>query len=291
MLAISATITGISLGLLLGSLSFAIVLLFKSTGVPNFAQGNIATLGAFIVYMLGRHNSLPMVLEIIIAIVITAVIGSGIYYFVMRPNQRADDLNLAARTLATYLLIYAVINDAWGQGQPFEPKSLFSSGSIDLGGVSIPISSIGILCIAVALAAGSWALFRFTRVGLLLRGMAEQPTIARELGAPIVKLAALAWALAAGVSVIVGVLVGPTSLLSSNMMDLYLMYAFAAAILGGLTSLWGAYVGGLLIGVVVNLSATYGNEALPTVSVFVLLLLVLFIRPVGIFGREVPERL
>jgi branched-chain amino acid transport system permease protein len=289
---LTALISGIGVGLLYGLLAFAIVLLYKSTGVANFAQGNIATLGAFFVWALVVHDfKLPLYAGVAIAFVLTAGIGMLMYFVIMRPREHAGELNLSARTLATYLLIFAVVNDAWGQGQPFTFPSVFSTGSIKPGGVYIPWFTVGILAVAIVLTALFWAFFRYSSLGLLLRGLAENPQIARMLGARTQLLSTVAWAVAAGVSVIVGVLVAPGAELSSGMMDQYLVFAFVGAIIGGITTLPGAYVGGIAVGVISSIASQYGNVSLPSVLVFAALLLVLFVRPYGIFGKPTLERL
>jgi branched-chain amino acid transport system permease protein len=289
---LTALISGIGVGLLYGLLAFAVVLLYKSTGVANFAQGNIATLGAFFVWALVvRDFKLPLYAGIAVAFVLTAIVGMLMYLVIMRPRDRAGELNLAARTLATYLLIFAIINDVWGAGQPFSFPNVFPTGSIKPGGVYIPWATVGILAVAIVLTAFFWAFFRYSSVGLLLRGLAENPQIARMLGARTQLLATVAWAVAAGVSVIVGVLVAPGAELSSGMMDQYLVFAFVGAIIGGITTLPGAYVGGIAVGVISSIATQYGNVSLPSVLVFGVLLLVLFVRPYGIFGKPTLERL
>jgi branched-chain amino acid transport system permease protein len=289
---LTALISGIGVGLLYGLLAFAVVLLYKSTGVANFAQGNIATLGAFFVWALVvRDFKLPLYAGIAVGFVLTAIVGMLMYLVIMRPRDRAGELNLAARTLATYLLIFAIINDVWGAGQPFSFPNVFPTGSIKPGGVYIPWATVGILAVAIVLTAFFWAFFRYSSVGLLLRGLAENPQIARMLGARTQLLATVAWAVAAGVSVIVGVLVAPGAELSSGMMDQYLVFAFVGAIIGGITTLPGAYVGGIAVGVISSIATQYGNVSLPSVLVFGVLLLVLFVRPYGIFGKPTLERL
>jgi branched-chain amino acid transport system permease protein len=289
---LTCLVSGIGVGLLYGLLAFAVVLLYKSTGVANFAQGNLATLGAFFVWVLVVHQyDLPLWAGILLGLVLTAACGAFMYYVIMRPNSGADELNLASRTLACFLLIFAIVNALWGVGQPFPFPKIFPSGSINPGGVFIPLATIGILCVAVVLTVIFWAYFRFSGTGLLLRGMAESPEISRTLGARTQLLSTLAWAIAAGMSLIVGVLVAPDAALSSGMMNEYLIFAFVGAIVGGITTLIGAYVGGIGIGIVANIAAQYGNVSLPPIVVFGVLLLVLFARPNGIFGRAAVERL
>ncbi len=161
-----------------------------------------------------------------------------------------------------------------------------------LGGVAVSWLTIGTILVALILA-GSFAWFFYrTRLGLMFLGVADKPDIAALLGIRTRGLTALAWAIAAVISLVTGVLVAPRTLLSSDMMDFYLLYSFTAAVIGGLTSMWGVFVGGILVGCVDNLVTIYASPDLGTIAVFILLIAVLLLRPSGMFGdRSLVERL
>ncbi|MER7542892.1 branched-chain amino acid ABC transporter permease [Actinomadura sp.] len=283
--------TAIATGLLYGMLGFAIVVLFKMTGVPNFAAGSLATLGAVAVYELAVRHHLNLALAITLGLVGLGVLGTVIYTVVMRYRDDAGVPNLTVRTLGLYLLLFALTDKGLGEGQPFSFPRLFPARALTLGPLRLTVADLGVLAIAFILtAAFAWA-FRFTRAGLLLRGVAADRETARLLGANVRRLEAASWALTAVLAAVVGILAAPTTLVSAGMMDESLLYVFAAVVIGGLTSLGGAFAGGVTVGVVQGFVHYYGNADLSLLAVFGLFLLTLLVRPYGMFGEPTPERL
>jgi branched-chain amino acid transport system permease protein len=287
----SAAISGVAAGFVYGMLAFSIVLLFKASGIPNFTQGNIATFGTFIIYLLAVRAHVPLAAAVALGFLGTAALAVIIYLGAMLPRSDAGTLNLAIRTLAVYLLLFAVMNLFWGQGQPFAFPHFLPSASVSVGGVRVSLVSLVTVVVAVLLGGGFWLFYSRTRPGLLLRGIADRPDVARLLGADIRGLGGLAWLLAGCVAVVVGLLTVPSALLSTDMMDSFLLYAFTAALLGGITSLPGAFVGGVVVGVISNVVSVLRGQEFSIIAIFALLILVLLVRPNGFFGHEVAERL
>lgn len=287
----AAAISGVAVGFVYGMLAFSIVLLFKASGIPNFAQGNIATFGTFIVYLLAARTGLPLPAAIALGFAGTAALGVAIYVGSMLPRGDAGTLNLAIRTLAVYLLLFAVMNLFWGVGQPFAFPRFLPDASVGVAGVSVSLLSMVTVAAAVVLGGAFWLLYNRTATGLLLRGIADRPEVARLLGADTARLSGLAWLLAGLVALVVGLLTVPTALLSSDMMDSFFLYAFTAALLGGMTSLPGAFAGGVVVGVVSNVVTVLRGQEISIVAVFALLIVILLVRPDGLFGHGVVERL
>lgn len=286
-----AAISGVAVGLVYGMLAFSIVLLFKASGIPNFAQGNIATFGTFIVYLLAVRTGLPLAVALALGFVGTAALGVVIYLGGMLPRGDAGTLNLAIRTLAIYLLLFALMNLFWGVGQPFAFPRFLPDASVAVAGVKVSLLSLVTVGVAIVLGAAFWFLYNRTATGLVLRGIADRPDVARLLGANTLRLSGLAWLLAGLVAVVVGLLTVPTALLSSDMMDSFFLYAFTAALLGGMTSLPGAFVGGVVVGVVSNVVAVFKGQEISILAIFALLIAILLVRPDGLFGHGVVERL
>ncbi|TMC06065.1 MAG: branched-chain amino acid ABC transporter permease [Chloroflexi bacterium] len=287
----AAAVSGVAVGFVYGMLAFSIVLLFKASGIPNFAQGNIATFGTFIVYLLAARAGLPLAAAIGLGFAGTAALGVVIYLGGMLPRGDAGTLNLAIRTLAIYLLLFAVMNLFWGVGQPFAFPRFLPAASMTVAGVSVSLLSLVTVAAAVVLGGAFWLLYNRTATGLLLRGIADRPEVARLLGADTARLSGLAWLLAGLVAVVVGLLTVPTALLSSDMMDSFFLYAFTAALLGGMTSLPGAFVGGVVVGVVSNVVTVLRGQEISILAIFALLIVILLVRPDGLFGHGVVERL
>jgi branched-chain amino acid transport system permease protein len=287
----AAVVSGVAAGLVYGMLAFSLVLLFKASGIPNFTQGNMATFGVFVVYLLAIRLRLSLPLAMVAGLLATSALGLVIYLGAIRPRERADTLNLAVRTLAVYLVLFTTMNLFWSSGQPFTFPAFLPGWSVAAGGVRLSALPLVAAVIALLLGAGFWLFYRRTAWGLLMRGVADRPEVARLLGANTRFLSGLAWAMAGGVALVVGLLTVPGALLSTDMMDNFFLYAFTAALLGGLTSLSGAFVGGVAVGVVGSVVAVLKGEEYSIVAVFALLIVTLLVRPNGLFGQEVVERL
>jgi branched-chain amino acid transport system permease protein len=286
----AGVVSGIVIGTVYGALALAVVLLFKATGVANFAQGNLATVSTVVVFVLLTKFGLPLWLAIAIGIAASAALGFAIFSSVLLPNQGAGAINLTTRTLALYMLLFAATDYFLGVGQPFPFPSVFPSNSFALASIQVGWSAFGTLAVSSALALGFWAFFRLTRIGLMMRGMAENRPLAELLGVRTRFMESFAWAIATVVGLLVGIVIAPNALLSAGMTDAFLLYAFTSAILGGLTSLPGAFVGGLVVGIVSNVTAVVYQPQYSLVAVFVVLVLTLLLKPDGLFGHGTVER-
>lgn len=287
-LLIASLISGVAVGLLYGLLAFAIVFLYKTTGVANFSMGNMATFATFVVFhFLGPLGAWAALAGLVAA----ALLGLAVYTLGLRINDNAGTLNAVMRTLAIYLFLAAVMNRFWAEGQPFVFPSLLPRGSFSLGGVTVAWASLAILAVAAVLSLLFALLLTRTGLGVQFLGLAERPDVARLLGVRTRRLAALAWVIAGLVAVVVGVLVAPMALLSSDMMEHFLLFAFTAAIVGGLNSLWGALVGGIVVGCVSNVAIVYLGQDAALIAVFLMLVSVMLVRPDGLFGTAVVHRL
>ena len=286
-----ALISGICFGLVYGILALAIVLLYKATGLANFAVGNMGTFCALGTYLLVSRAGFSLWLASIAGLASGLLLGVFCYFAFIRFNSEAGPLNLTIRTLAIYVALFAVMNEFWAFGQPFVLQSPFPDLSFQVGSVHVSGDYVDILIVSVVFLASFVAFFRYTRTGLLLRGLAERPDVASLIGVNVPLLTAVAWAIAGMAGAACGLLAAPITLLSSGMLILVLPLAFTAAIVGGLTSLSGAMIGGIIVGILNTLVATYGNTELATYAIFVLLVVVLLVRPQGLFGETMRERL
>ncbi|TQM11076.1 branched-chain amino acid ABC transporter permease [Pseudonocardia kunmingensis] len=290
-LLIPAAISGVGLGCLYGLLGFAVVLLFKSTGVPNFAQGALCTLGAFWVFALIGQAGWPVAVAALAALAAAVLFGVVVFLGVMAPRGSAGPLNTTLRTLGLSLLLVAVMEFVWGEGAPYRFPPLITGAGLSSGMLQVSPQTLLATGMAVLVAAALWAFFRFTATGLSLRAVAEDADTARLLGVRTLRLGALSWGLSAALSLLVGVLIAPTAFLSPTMMDSYLLFAFTAVVLGGLTSLPGALLGGVIVGVVSNITAAVMDPELAIVVVFGLLMITLLVRPHGLLGQPQSARL
>jgi len=284
-------VAGLALGLLYGLLGAAAVLLFKATGVVNFAEGRLGTLLVFVIWGLTEAHW-PMALAVTVTLALAVLLGEVIYWVVIRPNLSAGALNITIRTLGLYLLIFALVNDVWGAGQPFSFPGILPQSVWVVLGVRIPTASVAILGISACIIACSAWFFASTSLGLEFRALSERPDVAALLGVNVHRLSGIAWGFSCVISLVVALMiVSIRGDLTSDAMDVYLLYGFAAAIVGGLTSLGGAFWGGLIIGVIDSLASAYTDSTVSGLLIFVAVVAMLLVRPSGLFGRSVSARL
>jgi branched-chain amino acid transport system permease protein len=283
---------GLAQGAIYGSLALALVLIYKATEVINFAQGEMAMFSTYICWSLITHHGLSYWWAFILTILIAFAGGVGIQRIVIRPLERANVLTVVMATIALLVIFNGLAGWIWSPQIEFFP-SPFPTKTWVIDGVHISQQDVGTLGVTIACLVVLWLFFRFTKLGLAMRAGALNPDAARLLGVRTSWLLALGWGFAAVLGAVSGMMVAPSVFLTPNMMQAILIYAFAAAVLGGLESPVGAVVGGLALGVTLNLLGTYVGfigSALQLPVALAVLVCVLIIRPAGIFGRATVRR-
>jgi branched-chain amino acid transport system permease protein len=283
--------SGIREGAIYASLALALVIIYRSTRVINFAQGEMATFTTFVAWSLMNHGlSFWAAFPIVLAIAFTG--GVAVERVLIRPVENAPVVTVVILTLGLALVLNGLTFLIWGGGNR-QFNGPFSTRTIDVGGVPISVQDIGIVVVSLALVALLALFFRFTKLGLALRASALNPESSRLVGIRVGWMLALGWGLAAMLGAVAGMMIAPIVFLDPNMMQTILLYAFAAAVLGGLDSPVGAVVGGLLLGVTITLLGRYVGfvgSALKLPTALLLILLVLLVRPAGLFGRVAVRR-
>jgi branched-chain amino acid transport system permease protein len=284
-------VSGLASGGIYASLALAIVLIYRSTRVVNFAQGEMATFTTFIAWSMTHHGLTKWVafpLTLLIAF------GGGVLLerTLVRPVERGPVLTVVILTVGLLILLNGLSAWIWG-GDTKSFPSVFSTRPIRIGGVAFSIQDLGVIGSTVVAMVVVSLFFRFTKVGLGMRAAAVNPESSSLAGIRVGWMLALGWGLAAALGALSGILIAPSVFLEPNMMQSVLLYAIAAAVLGGLDSPLGAVVGGLALGVLLNLAGTYihfiGGELRLAVGLAVILG-VLLVRPSGLFGREAARR-
>ena len=282
---------GIREGAIYAGLALAIVIIYRSTRVINFAQGEMATFTTFIAWSLMNHGlSFWTAFPIVLAIAFTG--GVAIERIVIRPVENAPVLTIVIITLGLALLLNGLMSVIWG-GASRQFNGPFSTRTIDVGSVPISVQDIGIVVVSVGLVVLLALFFRFTKLGLALRAAAVNPESSRLVGIRVGWMLALGWGIAAVLGAVAGMMIAPVVFLDPNMMQTILLYAFAAAVLGGLDSPLGAVVGGILLGVTITLLGRYVGfigSTLKLPAALMLILVLLLVRPGGLFGRVVVKR-
>ena len=275
----------------------ALVLIFKATTLINFAQGEMGMIGAFFGLQLWLWG-LPMWIAIILAMILSAVMAAVIERTLIRPFDPADHLPLVIITLGLFLVINAIAAIIWR----FDPRSfpnLFGDGNaLSIGGANLGWYTVGTIVTVIVVLLLLQLLLTRTKIGLAFRAVSSNLESSELVGIRVGPTLQFGWALAAGVGTLAAAVfvANPIRQIEPSIMLRVLIFAAAAAALGGLDSLWGAVVGGLAIGFVQSVLVQYLNEwvGFPTTmslaaAVFVLML-VLLVRPAGLFGTNAVER-
>jgi branched-chain amino acid transport system permease protein len=283
--------SGLAAGAIYASLALALVLIYQTTNVVNFAQGEMATFTTYIAWTI-MHRGVPYWPAFVLTLLIAFGGGVAIERVFIRPLEHRAEIVIVIFTIGLLIALNGLTGWIWGpEVKLFD--SPFPNRSIILGDVAISIRDIGTFCVCLGTVVVLWLFFRFTTLGLAMRAVAFNPDASRLMGVRVGWMLALGWGFAAILGAIAGMMAAPSVFLDPDMMLVVLIYGFAAAVLGGIDSPVGAVVGGLLIGVAINLLGAYvdfvGQELrLPTA--LAVLLVVLIVRPTGLFGRVLVRR-
>jgi len=288
------TVIGLASGGVYAILALAIVLIYRATEVINFAQGEMAMISTYIAWQLIQWG-VAFWAAFFATLAISFVGGMLLELVVIRPVERAGVLAVVVVTIGLVFVMQAGAAWIWSSDLKFFP-SAFHASPIRVGGVAFSLQDLGTIGVSIAAVVVLWFFFQFTKTGLAMRAAALRPAAARLVGIRVGWMLALGWGLAAVLGAIAGMMIAPTSVsggLQPTSMDVVLIYAFAAAILGGIENPAGAVVGGLALGVFLALLTSYVDVVTSELRLPVALgalLAVLLIRPNGLFGRAVVRR-
>ena len=288
------TVSGLANGGIYASLAVALVLIYRATEVINFAQGALATFTTYIAWQLIDWG-LSYWPAFICTLAIAFAGGVAVELAAIRPvERRGSPLTVVIASIGLLILVEGAIGRIWGNQVKFMPAP-FPARIYHVGGVAFSLQDLGTIAISIASVFVLWLFFRFTKLGLAMRAAAVRPAAARLVGIRVSWMLSLGWGLAAVLGAVAGMLAAasPSVLLQPSMMDGILIYAFAAAVVGGLESPAGAVIGALAIGVLLNLLGSYVSWITPQLllpAAFVLMLAVLLVKPSGLFGRSRTRR-
>jgi branched-chain amino acid transport system permease protein len=288
---VQVIIDGWATGSLYGALAVAVVLIYRSTGIVNFAQGEMAMFSTFVAWGL-LQAGLPLGLALLGTLVLSFVGGMVIERVIIRPVEGGEVLTLVIVTLGLYILVNSAAGWIWGFGNRAFP-SAFGDGTIDVAGTSISVESVGIVAVLLGVVGVLYAVFQHTKIGLAMRAVSINPDSSRLVGISVGRTLMVGWGIAALVGALAGALIAPRLFLDVNFMGGVLIYSFAAATLGGFDSPFGAVLGGWIIGIAENLAGTYvdfiGSDLKILVPLLTILVVLLF-RPHGLFGSAEVAR-
>jgi len=287
---IDLTLSGISTGAIYSAVALALVLIWRATRIVNFAQGAMLMITTFIASAV-INSSGSYWLGFAVALVSGLLLGAAVERIVVRPVESAPPLNAVILTLGLYTGLIAVAGMIWGN-TPRSFPAAFSLRGYEVGGTRLLFTpnDTFVVLVVLGLAALLGLLFRATPLGLQMRAAAFAPEVARLLGVRVGRMLTVGWALAAVAGALAGVLVAPSVFLGPNSFDPILISGFVAAVIGGLDSPPGAVIGGVSLGLALSYVSGYEGSSLVPLAALVILMLVLMIRPGGIFTATRERR-
>ena len=287
---VNVTLTGLIAGSVYAAFALALVLIWRSTRIVNFAQGSMAAATTFIALALIQAGQSYWV-ALVVALACGFVLGAVVERVVIRPVENGPELNAVIVTLGLFVAIQALIAIVFGSSFESFPAP-FGLRGFEVGGTTVALTpnSVFVLVAVVVTMAALVALFRCTRVGLAMRASAFGQEVARLLGVRVGRMLTLGWGLAAVVGSLSGLLIAGGGLVWPAYMDALIVFGFVAAVLGGLDSPVGAVVGGLSIGLALAYVSAYLDPALVNLAALVILMVVLLVKPGGLFASSTARR-
>ncbi|PYM32269.1 MAG: branched-chain amino acid ABC transporter permease [Candidatus Rokuibacteriota bacterium] len=278
-------VSGLATGSLYALTAIGIVLIFRNTRTINLAQGDFSMIGAFVALVILEHSGGSLVVATLVTIVAVTVLAVVVERLIMRPIEGSDWLTLFTATLGVFYILHGVAGWIWGRDTKSFP-ALFSSAPLSIGGTLISQAHLFNILVAAVVGGILYLFFRFTKPGIAMRAITEDPVAAQLMGIPVRSIVLLTWAVGGVLAAISGILLAPLVYVSTQMMDGVLVKGYVGAVFGGLYSLPGAVIGSLIIGVAENLAGGYLGAQYKVTIAFVLIVLVLALKPRGLFGGK-----
>jgi branched-chain amino acid transport system permease protein len=287
-------INGIIVGMLYGVVAMCFVLIYKSTQVVNFAQGEFLVLGAWVCLTMVLNYEMNFFLAFIFSLIFMSLFGIVLQMVILRPLIGEPIISVIMVTIGLSIFMQSLMNWVFGNDAVTFPQ-VFENTSVQIGGLNVEMAYLMSLVLSILIMGLFFYFFRYTRHGLAMRATAYNQQVAQSLGISIKRTFAMAWAISALVSGVAGVIMGLVGAVS-NSLAIIGIKVFPAVIVGGLDSIVGAVVGGVLIGVLENLAEFVDGQYLHignlfTIAPFYVLIIILMIKPYGFFGTKDIERI
>jgi branched-chain amino acid transport system permease protein len=279
---VHVVVSGLATGSIYSLMALSLVIIYNATRTLNFAQGEMLMVTTFVAWSATRAFSLPLPLTFVVAVLAAVVFGFAVERLIIRRAIGATHWDVLIITVGLSLMLRAGAGLVWSHDE-FAFPSFFSNRPFALGGVRVAPVSLGVIGGALALMLALYALFTHTRLGRAMRAVAQSHRAARLMGISVERVYSTSWVLAAVVGAVAGVLVAPVVFLSSKM-GLIVINGFTAAVIGGFGSMPGAVMGGMLLGVIENLAPLYLPSGIRYSVPFVILVVILMVRPAGLLG-------
>ncbi len=277
------TIAGLETGSLYALAALGLVLIFRTSDIINFAQGDMAMFSTFVAFTLFNYTgSYPV--AFIGALVFAAIFGFLMERVFIRPASKANLVSKMIITLGMIMIVGGLAGAVFGTDSLYFRKALLAD-NITLGGIVVQPNALFIISLTLVIMAVLFYVINRTKVGIAIRATAQNENTARLMGIPVLRIYSLSWIIATVLGATAGILVAPTTNVSINMMAEIHLKSFIAAVLGGFNSFIGPVVGGFILGVLDNMVGLYISLKWKTVIVYGLLIIILIVKPTGLFGQ------
>ena len=282
------TVSGLSTGMIYALAAAGFVVIYKASDVINFAQGDLLLLGTYLIFFAVAQTGLPWSLGVLMTVVLAVAVALAVERLVLRPLVGEPIISMIMVTIGLSSVLRGAIN-AIGGPNPRAFESFLPAGDLVIGPAVLSAARVLSIPIALAVLAGLGLFFRYTRDGIAMRAIADDQQAALSMGISIPRVFGVAWGLAAASAAIGGIMLGNIVGVSPNVAAIGLR-VFPVVILGGLDSIKGAVVGGAIIGLLEVYVGFYVGHGLNLVVPYLVLIMVLMVRPYGLFGKEIIER-
>jgi branched-chain amino acid transport system permease protein len=279
-------VSGLSFGSLYALIALAMVIIYKTSEVPNFGQGEMAMISTFVAFTLLVTSEYSFAVSFIGAIVFAAALGIFLEFVFLRRAKDPNILSLILITLGFEMILYGLASWKWGADQKDLPFPVSDFDVINLGSAVISYLNIATLLITLSLMFILFLFFKYTKVGIAMKATQQNATAARINGIRTNRILSITWAMSSVIGAVAGILLAPIATLDPNLMLEPLLKGFSAAVLGGMTTLVGAALGGYILGVIENLFGGYVSLEFKSVVAFGIIVLVLCFKPSGLFAKH-----
>ncbi|UCF72841.1 MAG: branched-chain amino acid ABC transporter permease [Deltaproteobacteria bacterium] len=283
-------ISGLSFGSLYALIALAMVIIYKTSEVPNFSQGEMAMISTFVAYTLLGASGQSFTISFIGALIFAAILGVFLEFVFLRRAKDPNILSLILITLGFEMILYGFAGWKWGADQRDLPFPVSDFDIINLGPAVLSYLNIATLLITLILMFILFVFFKYSKVGIAMKATQQNAMAARINGIRTNRILSITWALSSLIGAVAGILLAPIATLDPNLMLDPLLKGFASAVLGGMTSLVGAALGGYILGIIENLFGGYVSIEFKSVVAFMIIVLVLCFKPSGLFARHYVRR-
>jgi branched-chain amino acid transport system permease protein len=279
-------ISGISIGSIYALIALAMVIIYKTSEVPNFAQGEMSMISTFVAFMLLERYGQSFVVSFAGALVFAILLGVFLEFVFLRRAKEPNVLSFILITLGFEMILYGIASWKWGAEQQSFPFPVSDYDIVNMGQTVASYLNIATLFVALFLMLALFLFFKYTKVGIAMKATQQNMTAARINGIKTNRILSITWGMSSFIGAIAGLLLAPIATLDPNLMLDSLLKGFAAAVLGGMNTLVGAAIGGYLLGTIETLFGGYVSLQFKSIVAFLIIVLVLCFKPSGLFAKH-----